>query len=128
MGDTPLRAACKEGHVAAAALLIEKGADINNRIKVMMIYLILNKGVHCYWYHFYSQQSGRHALYRASFEGKLEIVKLLLDHGAQIDLPSNVSYHCNMYYQCSLAMHMIVSLMYICTCIPLILMFVTHAG
>ena len=53
MGDTPLRVACKEGRVAAAALLIEKGADINNRIKVM-IYHILNKGVHYYWYHFYS--------------------------------------------------------------------------
>ena len=54
MGNTPLRAACTEGHVAAAALLIEKGADINNRIKVMMICHILNKGVHYYWYHFYS--------------------------------------------------------------------------
>ena len=45
-------------------------------------------------------QSGVHALYSASFEGKLECVQLLLDGGAQIDLPVDVSYHCNMYYQC----------------------------
>ena len=71
-------------------------------------------------------QKGQHPLYTASSNGELECAKLLLDHGAQIDLPTNVSYHCNMYYQCSLAMHMIVSLMYVC--IPLIFMFVTHAG
>ena len=43
-------------------------------------------------------------------------MKLLLNHNAQIDLPTNVSYHCDMYmyYQCSLAMHMTVSLMYVC--------------
>ena len=76
--------------------------------------------------HLSNLQKGLHPLYDASFNGKLECVKVLLDRGAQIDLPANVSYHCNMYYQCSLAMHMIVSLMYVC--IPLIFMFVTHAG
>ena len=69
-------------------------------------------------------QKCHHPLYEASFHGNLECVELLLDRGAQIDLPANVSYHCNMYYQCSLAMHMTVSLMYVCT--PLIFMFVTH--
>ena len=59
-------------------------------------------------------QTGFHSLYLASFNGNLECVELLLDRGAQIDLPTNVSYHCNMYYQCSLAMHMTVSLMYVC--------------
>jgi hypothetical protein len=71
-------------------------------------------------------QNGYHPLYEASFYGNLECVELLLNHNAQIDLPEDVSYHCNMYYQCSLAMHMTVSLMYVC--IPLIFMFVTHAG
>ena len=69
-------------------------------------------------------QNGYHPLYEASGNGDLECVELLLDRGAQIDLPKDVSYHCNMYYQCSLAMHMTVSLMYVCT--PLIFMFVTH--
>ena len=58
-------------------------------------------------------QFGNHPLYTASYYGRLDIVKLLFDHGAQTDLPTNVSYHCNMYYQCSLA---IVSLMYVRTC------------
>ena len=71
-------------------------------------------------------QKGYHPLYVASGSGNLECVELLLNHNAQIDLPTNVSYHCNMYYQCSLAMLMTVSLMYIC--IPLIFMSVTHAG
>ena len=71
-------------------------------------------------------QKGGHPLYEVSLSGNFKCVELLLNHDAQIDLPTNVSYYCNMYYQCSLAMHMIVSLMYVC--IPLIFMFVTHAG
>ena len=75
---------------------------------------------------FTHSQKGNHPLHCASFDGNLECVELLLNHNAQIDLPVDVSYHCNMYYQCSLAMHMTVSLMYVC--IPLVFMFVTHAG
>ena len=66
--------------------------------------------------HVLYSQKGNHPLHCASFDGRLECVELLLNHNAQIDLPVDVSYHCNMYYQCSLAIHMT------------IFMFVTHAG
>ena len=73
-------------------------------------------------------QFGQHPLYGASFYGKLGVVKLLLHHGAQIDLPTSVSDHCNiyMYYQYSLAMHMIISLTYIR--MTLVFMSATHTG
>ena len=37
-------------------------------------------------------QKGTHPIYAASRSGRLDVVKLLLDHGAQIDLPKNVSF------------------------------------
>ena len=52
VGSTPLRAACKAGHVATVALLIKRGADVNNRIKVANIDIV-HKDMH-YSYHFYS--------------------------------------------------------------------------
>ena len=42
-------------------------------------------------------QKGHHPLYSASFDGRLDCVELLLNHNAQIDLPVDVSYHCNLY-------------------------------
>ena len=44
-GETPLRAACNGGHTATAALLINKGADVNNRTKVLINLYSIN-----YWY------------------------------------------------------------------------------
>ena len=66
--------------------------------------------MYVYFINFTHSQKGHHPLYAASFDGRLECVELLLNHNAQIDLPMDVSYHCIMYYQCSLAMHMTVSL------------------
>ena len=62
---------------------------------------------------FTHSQKGGHPLYFASSKGRLECVELLLNHNAQIDLPANVSYYCNVYCQCSVAMHMTASLMYV---------------
>ena len=58
-------------------------------------------------------QKGSHPLHTASFNNRLECVELLLNNDAQINLPTDVSYHCNMYYQWSLAVHMTASLMYV---------------
>ena len=69
--------------MATVALLIKKRADVNNRIKVANID-IFHKDMHYSLILFVSfLQCGLHALYSASFEGKLECVKLLLDGGAQ---------------------------------------------
>ena len=70
-------------------------------------------------------QKGSHPLHAASVFNRLECVELLLNNDAQIDLPRDVSYHCNMYYQCSLVVHMTASLVYVF--MPLVFMFVTRA-
>ena len=45
--------------------------------------------------HVLYSQKGNHPLHCASFDGRLECVELLLNHNAQIDIPDDVSYHCN---------------------------------
>ena len=37
-------------------------------------------------------QSGQSALWKASYKGHLDIVLLLLQHNAEVDLPTNVRY------------------------------------
>ena len=36
-------------------------------------------------------QFGQHSLYFASYDGNLSIVRLLIERGAEIDLPTDVS-------------------------------------
>ena len=41
-------------------------------------------------------QFGQHSLYFASYDGKLSIVRLLIQRGAEIDLPTDVSVQLNL--------------------------------
>ena len=49
----------------------------------------------------FTLQDGRSPLYTASLSGKVEVVKVLLAHGAKVDLPSDVRYYVcsNMFFK-----------------------------
>eukprot|EP00026_Physarum_polycephalum_P008705 Phypoly_transcript_08802.p1 GENE.Phypoly_transcript_08802~~Phypoly_transcript_08802.p1 ORF type:complete len:355 (+),score=48.37 Phypoly_transcript_08802:216-1280(+) len=71
---TPLKLACKHGHLQIVELLISRGAKVNEEI---------NKGVYLY-------QDDRNStlctpLYFAAQGGHLDVVKLLLQHGAEVN-------------------------------------------
>lgn len=63
MGDSPLTAAAQNGHIKIVRILIEAGADIDER-----------------------NISGRSALMAAADAGQLEVVRLLLEKGARVDI------------------------------------------
>ena len=56
-------------------------------------------------------QDGRSPLYTASFNGKVEVVKVLLAHGAKVDLPSDVRYYVcsNMFFKPSHTCNIIIT-------------------
>ncbi len=63
LGISPLMLAAMNGHVAATKLLLEKGSDINAQIET-------NRNT---------------ALTLACFQGRHEVVKLLLDYRANVE-------------------------------------------
>ena len=63
-GNSALKIACKNNHLALAEFLISKGADINSQ----------------------SEEKGTTPLHAAAYRGHLDLVMLLLKHGAKIDL------------------------------------------
>lgn len=86
-GLPPLHIACWQGHVDVTEILLKCGAQIDIQAKVILtivLYVIVFvEGV------FYPQ-SGHSALWHSSFRGNAELIKLLIEHGAQVDLQTNV--------------------------------------
>ncbi|BBM84100.1 ankyrin repeat domain-containing protein [Candidatus Uabimicrobium amorphum] len=70
LGITPLHIAAKKGHKDIAALLLEKGADIDARIKA-------------------DNDKGQTALLLATMEGNGEVARLLFDKGAKTTAMEN---------------------------------------
>ena len=68
-GETPLHIAARRGHREIAALLIERGADVDVRCRT------------------YRDRWGQTPLGAAAYAGQLGIMKLLLDEGADIEIP-----------------------------------------
>jgi ankyrin repeat protein len=92
-GDTALMAACRRGHRQAVQVLLDHGADINIRNNMEgwtalleasmydnwgMAEMLISKGADVNA----RNRAGRTALSFASQKGKVEMVKLLLAHGA----------------------------------------------
>ena len=65
-GATPLFVACEKGHVNAAKLLLDKGAEIGSEIDR-------------------AKEDGTTTLWIACFEGRVDAARLLLDNGAEGD-------------------------------------------
>tara|TARA_B100001173_G_C15996017_1_gene551123 strand:- start:115 stop:984 length:870 start_codon:yes stop_codon:yes gene_type:complete len=65
-GATPLFVACEKGHVNAAKLLLDKGAEIGAEIDR-------------------AKEDGTTTLWIACFEGRVDAARLLLDNGAEVD-------------------------------------------
>lgn len=70
LGITPLHIAAKKGHKDIAAFLLEKGANIDARIKA-------------------DNDKGQTALLLAAMEGKSDVARLLLDKGAKTTAMEN---------------------------------------
>lgn len=96
LGDTALIEACDGGHVGTATLLIDYGARVDYKNKVSLknmqnVEISLYMPLIACWSIYSYVQFGQHSLYFASYDGKLSIVRLLIQRGAEIDLPTDVS-------------------------------------
>ena len=69
IAETPLHVAASAGHSGILSLLIEHGADMNDK-----------------------DSDGNTPLHEASMEGKLEAGQFLINRGADIDVPNNYNY------------------------------------
>lgn len=89
---SPLQVACANGHLGAAEVLIERGAEVNLTTRggftalglsstagnVEMIELLLRRGAVVMTEG--QPLEGQHSLYRAAAEGRVEAVQVLLRH------------------------------------------------
>ena len=94
-GATPLFIACEKGHVDAARVLLDDGADVNHAYKdgatplyvacqnghVAVATLLLDKGAAVDR----AREDGWTPLYTACEKGHLDVARLLLDCGARLD-------------------------------------------
>ena len=85
---SPLTVACGKNRLQVAQLLISNGANINYNDGVCDNY-------HCNCFHTFKecfpQQNGNSPLHRASEEGHPEVVKLLVQSHAIMNVKNNVS-------------------------------------
>ena len=90
---TVLLSACANGHRAVAELLIHKGASINYQDKLKVRHIHSQIKSYSSYIHFLfhrNTQAGFTPLHYASQNGHTDIVELLIDHGAHIDVPTKV--------------------------------------
>ena len=94
--QTPLYAACQEGHVDAARRLLDKGAEVDQADKygatplfvacqeghVDAAGLLLDNGADVHK----ASNKNRTPLHAASYEGHIDVARLLLAHGADADV------------------------------------------
>ena len=87
---TALILACAHGHKAVAELLILKGANVNHRDKVRQVVAVIK------WVNLTrasytpTLQAGFTPLFYAIESGHLDVMELLIERDAQIDLPAKV--------------------------------------
>ena len=82
---TALGLACEAGHKDVAKLLILKGAKVNYQDNVR-----LHLKCQILLYYSFLNQTGFTPLHWASQNGHLDVVGLLIERDAQIDLPAKV--------------------------------------
>ena len=87
-GLPPLHIACWQGHHDVAEILLKSGALVDTQDKVTLSYyscaLLCLLRIHIF------PQQGHTALWHTSFCGNIQLVKLLMEHRAQVDLQTIV--------------------------------------
>ena len=89
-GLTPLTIACVTGHTGIAKMLIEHGAIVNFIDKVWKDIHILCDILVCIISIHIIRKIGHSSLYDASGYDRTETVRLLLQNGADVNLPTEV--------------------------------------
>ena len=87
--SSPLTVVCGKNHLQVAELLINNGANINYKDGVSDNYC--NHGFQRFLTFNIFSQYGRTPLHRASKEGHPELVKLLVQSHANVNVKNNVS-------------------------------------
>ena len=89
--ETPLHISCQQGHIEVVKLLLDKGADIHQRRFVSIMRHINDIDILLLRELFYYQQDNCTSFHMACYGGNIEIVKLLIDKGADIHQENKVS-------------------------------------
>ena len=99
-GNTPLLEACSQGHVDAARMLLDRGANIDTPTETTLdsaltwactlgneqvVDLLLSQNTDVE----HRTKDGCTALMFASLAGHIEVARMLLDHGAEINVESD---------------------------------------
>ena len=91
-GITPLTVACVTGHTRITKMLIEHGAIVNfiDKVWKIIIFFFAIILVHVYIIIHIIIKIGHSSLYDASGYDRTETVRLLLQNGADVNLPTEV--------------------------------------
>ena len=93
-GETTLHCASSDGHHDIAQLLVQAGTNIDLQDEVSTYLMFINavyRHVDSYiCYHIRNMQDGVTALHCAIIYGHLDVVQLLVQEGARIDLQNKV--------------------------------------
>ena len=96
-GESPLMAACFDGHLKIVKLLIKARANVNFRTKNVCSSLLISITSKVYSqinfeYITYISQAGMSALHVAADEGHLKVVERLLEANADVNIETMVLY------------------------------------